>query len=179
VADPYAHGGVLLDVRTREETSHGHFPSALLIPIDELAESISAVHARAGGFNRPILVMCRLGRRAERGVAILRHAGFTNVCNIGGLEVEPLRSMTHGLVGNAERTPQQWGEYGLDHHQRCYQRWLHSLYAGPPDYNALVGAYRHAYGAEMNLRDAADDRWQAAQHLRRRMATQLEAAMRA
>lgn len=98
-SDPYAHGGVLLDVRTPQETSQGHFPGAVLIPIDELTDRLDEVWSAARGRkSAPILVYCRLGRRAERAAAILRRFGFSHVCNIGGIDAEPLRSMTRGLV---------------------------------------------------------------------------------
>lgn len=97
--DPYAHGGILLDVRSAQETAAGHFPSALLIPIDELTDRLDEVWSAARGRkSTPILVYCRLGRRAERAVQILRRFGFSRVCNIGGIDAEPLRSMTRGLV---------------------------------------------------------------------------------
>lgn len=180
-ADPYARGSVLLDVRSPAETSAGHFPGALLIPIDELYTRAGEVSQRAGGRDRPVLVMCRRGIRAQRGTEILRRHGFTDVHNIGGIEVEPLASMLGGIRRPGERSALEWAYYGLAEEQRCYARWAASLQRGhAPDYNALVGAYRHAYGAEVNFLDAnvarGADGWgsEAAGELRRRRAQELE-----
>jgi phage shock protein E len=98
---PFQDGAVLLDVRSPEETAAGRVRGALLIPIDELPGRVREVRVAAGGLNRPILVMCKLGRRAEKAVQILRAAGFTRAQNIGGIDVEPLRSLLGGLTGAA------------------------------------------------------------------------------
>lgn len=177
--DPYANGGILLDVRSPEETAAGHVKGALLIPIDELeARTAEVAAAVQGDLSRPVLVMCRLGRRAERGVQILRRRGFRRACNIGGIEVEPLRSMLAGLeAGNSSL---DWARHGVAESARCYARWADSIRRGPPDYNALLGAYRHAYGAELNYRDAGIEAgpdgwgWRRAGELRRQHAATLQ-----
>jgi len=101
--DPYSQGALLLDVRTPEETDAGHVPGALLIPIDELPHRTAEVQTAAGGLDRPVLVMCKRGIRAERAVGILRGAGFRRPQNIGGIEVEPLRSILGGMRNNRPR----------------------------------------------------------------------------
>jgi len=58
---------VILDVRTPEEYAVIHYPEALLIPISELDARFSEVPA-----DKPVLIYCRKGRRAERGYMILR-----------------------------------------------------------------------------------------------------------
>lgn len=156
--DPYRDGGILLDVRTPAETEAGHFPGALLIPIDELEGRVDEIEAASGGRDRPILVMCRLGRRAERATRLLESRGFSQVCNIGGIDVEPLRSMLGGIRRPGRPTQLDWAWYGLRESAACYDRWLRSLRrGGPPDYAALLAAYQHAYGAELNFRDLGID----------------------
>jgi len=106
--DPYHAGGLLLDVRTTAEWKAGHFQNAVHVPVDELPARLPEIHDRAFALQRmgpipedcaylhldvPILVMCKLGRRAERAKRILERGGFNRVCNIGGIDVEPLASM--------------------------------------------------------------------------------------
>ena len=105
---PFDQGAVLLDVRTPEETDAGHVPGAVLIPIDQLASRTGEVRAAAGGLNRPVLIMCKRGRRAEQGVEILRRAGFQRPQNIGGTEVEPLRSLLGGLRRRERPSLRSW-----------------------------------------------------------------------
>jgi hypothetical protein len=127
--------------------------------------------------------MCKKGRRAAKAEAVLRQAGFTHVCNIGGITVEPLRSMLGGLRREGEPTPLEYARFGLSQSAVCYGRWLASR-GGPPNFNALIGAYRHAYGAEMNYRDAGVEGgdhdgwgWRRAGELRQSHARELERVM--
>ncbi len=183
LGDPYASGGVLLDVRSAEEVARGAFPRAIAIPVDELPGRLGELERAAGGRDRPVLVMCRLGRRAERAAALLRDAGFSRVCNIGGVDVEPLRSMLGGVHRQGRPTALQWALYGVRHSALCYDLWRGSLRLGPPNYDALVGAYRHAYGAELNFLDAGVEHgrdgwgWRRAGELRRVRAAELERVM--
>jgi rhodanese-related sulfurtransferase len=106
---PYEQGGIVLDVRSPAEWAQGHIPGALLIPVGELDGRTGEVLQAVGG-NRalPIQVMCKRGRRAERAVQILRAAGFTRVTNIGGTEVEPLRTVLGGLRRPTRATLRSW-----------------------------------------------------------------------
>jgi len=66
----YADGGLtILDVRTPGEYAAGHFPNALLIPIDELSGRVSEVPAG------PVLIVCRSGRRAQNAYHTLVRSG--------------------------------------------------------------------------------------------------------
>jgi rhodanese-related sulfurtransferase len=68
----------LLDVRTPEEFTAGHFPGAINIPVDEL-------RGRLGELPRDsqIAVYCQVGQRGYIATRILRQKGF-NAVNIGG-----------------------------------------------------------------------------------------------
>lgn|GEM_PF-898980 len=75
-------GYFLLDVRTQEEYDEGHIPGADCLPLDAIlageADGRFAPDAR-------ILVYCRSGRRSKVAAQRLADAGYSNVCEIGGI----------------------------------------------------------------------------------------------
>jgi NADPH-dependent 2,4-dienoyl-CoA reductase/sulfur reductase-like enzyme/rhodanese-related sulfurtransferase len=68
----------LLDVRTPEEFSAGHFPDAINIPVDELRARIDELPG-----DQQIAVYCQVGQRGYLATRILRQRGF-NAVNVGG-----------------------------------------------------------------------------------------------
>jgi NADPH-dependent 2,4-dienoyl-CoA reductase/sulfur reductase-like enzyme/rhodanese-related sulfurtransferase len=68
----------LLDVRTPEEFTAGHFPGAVNIPVDELRSRIAELPT-----NRQIAVYCQVGQRGYLATRIMRQKGF-NAVNVGG-----------------------------------------------------------------------------------------------
>jgi rhodanese-related sulfurtransferase len=68
----------LLDVRTPEEFSAGHFPEAVNIPVDELRARTAELPVE-----RQIAVYCQVGQRGYLATRILRQKGF-NAVNVGG-----------------------------------------------------------------------------------------------
>ncbi|MDP2341873.1 MAG: rhodanese-like domain-containing protein [Deltaproteobacteria bacterium] len=75
---------LVLDVRTEAEWDRGHLEDAWLIPLDELADSLADLDRVLGGDReRPIVVVCGTGRRAEKARAFLRTEGFPHVSNGG------------------------------------------------------------------------------------------------
>jgi phage shock protein E len=72
----------LIDVRTPEEFSDGHYRGAvnheLLLLEDELLPEYQKDSA--------IYVYCKTGARAERAREILQKNGFINVTNLGGYD---------------------------------------------------------------------------------------------
>lgn len=71
-------GGVVLDVRTREEFASGHVEGALNIPVQELVARIDEL----GAPGRHVVVYCRSGGRSATAAQILRRAGY-EVTDIG------------------------------------------------------------------------------------------------
>ena len=69
----------VLDVREPDEYAEGHVPSAVLIPLGEVAERVAEVPT-----GRTIYVVCRSGRRSLTGARILADAGRTAVSVRGG-----------------------------------------------------------------------------------------------
>ena len=81
----------VLDVRTKYETAEesARIRNALLIPIDELRTRIGEVPQ-----DKPVMTLCRSGKRSVLAFSILRDAGRTRIANIqGGL----LRWQAEGL----------------------------------------------------------------------------------
>jgi rhodanese-related sulfurtransferase len=74
-------GALLLDVRQPEEYSALHAPEAKLIPLGELSARLQEI---ASYKDKPIVVMCRSGRRSAQAVAMLNEAGYTQVSNVKG-----------------------------------------------------------------------------------------------
>jgi rhodanese-related sulfurtransferase len=74
-------GALLLDVREPEEYAAVHAPNAKLIPLGQLNSRLPEI---ASYKDKPIVVICRSGRRSGIAVAQLREAGYTQVSNIKG-----------------------------------------------------------------------------------------------
>ena len=72
---------VLVDVRTPEEYSGGHIPGSNNVPLQQL-DKMSAI---AENKDMQLFVYCRSGTRSRQAAALLRHMGYTNVHNIGGI----------------------------------------------------------------------------------------------
>lgn len=74
-------GVLLLDVREESEYAALHAPQAKLIPLGDVSSRLKEIEAYK---DKPIVVVCRSGRRSARAVAILKEAGFTQVSNVQG-----------------------------------------------------------------------------------------------
>ena len=65
---------MVIDVREKREFSRGHIPQAQLIPLLKLFGDISQVPK-----DRPVVFVCRAGRRSTRATSALANQGFKNV----------------------------------------------------------------------------------------------------
>ena len=81
----------VLDVRTPEEFSQGHIPSAILIPDYELAKR---AEKELPDKNALILVYCRSGNRSRQAANTLLKLGYTNVKDFGGIIDWPFETVT-------------------------------------------------------------------------------------
>lgn len=72
----------IVDVRTPEEYAGEHYPNAINIPYDQVAQRIDEFK----GLPKPIIAYCRSGNRSGIAVSILKQAGINEVENGGGLE---------------------------------------------------------------------------------------------
>ena len=74
---------VLIDVRTPAEFSEGHLSGAINIDHELIAQRISSAGVRK---DDRVLLYCKSGRRAGIAQEALRHLGYQDVENLGGLE---------------------------------------------------------------------------------------------
>jgi rhodanese-related sulfurtransferase len=69
----------IVDVREPTEWAAGHMPGAILIPLGQLAQ-----RARELDPGRPVVVVCRSGRRSLTGAEVLLRAGFKDAASLAG-----------------------------------------------------------------------------------------------
>ena len=74
-------GAVLVDVRTPQEYREGHIPGSKNVPLQQLDKIGSVTDNK----DAPMFVYCYSGARRRQAVAVLRHMGYANVNNIGGI----------------------------------------------------------------------------------------------
>ena len=67
LSDELAKGKLLLDVRTREEVSRGHFANSVNIPLDELRDRLAELDT-----NQEYIISCHSGLRSYIGERILK-----------------------------------------------------------------------------------------------------------
>ncbi|MFT7626356.1 MAG: sulfur dioxygenase [Myxococcota bacterium] len=80
----------VIDVRGADEFNGelGHIADAQLIPLDTLEQSLPDLDRQ-----RPLLVVCRSGKRSARAAARLADHGFAAVFNLdGGMQAWNMRS---------------------------------------------------------------------------------------
>ena len=76
-----AAGAVLLDVRSSQEYREGHIPSSQNVPLQQLDKVEEVTENK----DTVLYVYCRSGARSRQAVSLLKHMGYTNVHNIGGI----------------------------------------------------------------------------------------------
>lgn len=75
---------LILDVRTSKEWKEGHYPSAINIPLNELANELEFDFGRIyPNKNMYILIYCKSGNRASKAYNILQSRGYKNVFFLG------------------------------------------------------------------------------------------------
>ena len=72
----------IVDVRTPEEYKGEHFPNAINIPLDQVAQRINEFKEMP----KPIVAYCRSGNRSGIAVTILKQNGIAEAINGGGLD---------------------------------------------------------------------------------------------
>ena len=76
-----AAGAVLLDVRSPQEYREGHIPGSQNMPLQQLDKVEEVTENK----DTVLYVYCRSGARSRQAVSLLKHMGYTNVHNIGGI----------------------------------------------------------------------------------------------
>lgn len=72
---------VLLDVRTPQEYRDGRIPGSKNLPLQTIDKIQSVVENK----DTALYVYCHSGARSRQAVSLLRHMGYSNVNNIGGI----------------------------------------------------------------------------------------------
>lgn len=74
------YGGVIVDVRTKEEFEQGHIPMAMNLPLEEIqAESVSLPKEKV------ILVYCKNGGKSAMAASVLGNMGYRVINTVGGI----------------------------------------------------------------------------------------------
>ena len=76
-----AAGAVLLDVRSSQEYREGHIPGSQNVPLQQLDKVEEVTENK----DTVLYVYCHSGARSRQAVSLLKHMGYTNVHNIGGI----------------------------------------------------------------------------------------------
>ena len=76
-----AAGAVLLDVRSSHEYREVHIPGSQNVPLQQLDKVEEVTENK----DTVLYVYCRSGARSRQAVSLLKHMGYTNVHNIGGI----------------------------------------------------------------------------------------------
>ncbi len=74
-------GALVLDVRSAGEYAQGHIEGAINIPHTELAARLSEIDSNK---DRPVVVYCAAGVRAEKAREVMMSAGYKHVYNARG-----------------------------------------------------------------------------------------------
>ena len=72
----------IVDVRTPEEYAAEHFPNAINIPLDQVAQRLHEFKE----MSQPIIAYCRSGNRSGIAVSIVKQNGIADAVNGGGLD---------------------------------------------------------------------------------------------
>jgi rhodanese-related sulfurtransferase len=74
-------GSLVLDVREVSEYAEAHVAGSTLIPLGQLAQRLQELGADK---NKPVVLICRSGRRSAQAQTILEQAGFSAASNVEG-----------------------------------------------------------------------------------------------
>ena len=74
------NGGIIVDVRSREEFTKGHIPMAINLPLEDIQNGIINLPK-----TRPLLVYCENGGASTMAARILAREGYMVINTIGGI----------------------------------------------------------------------------------------------
>lgn len=75
------HGVLLIDVREQDEYNTAHVEGSTLIPLGELPNRLGEI---AQHKNKPLIAICRSGKRSAQAVKLLHEKGFTQATSVEG-----------------------------------------------------------------------------------------------
>jgi phage shock protein E len=79
--EPLPADALLIDVRSYAEYMAGHLPGAVSLPLPQLQQELTH---RVPDPQKPIIVYCSTGARAEQALSLLLQYGYANAHNGGG-----------------------------------------------------------------------------------------------
>lgn len=74
-------GSLVLDVREDGEYAEAHVAGSKLIPLGQLAQRLQELGTDK---TKPVVLICRSGRRSAQALTILEQAGFSAASNVEG-----------------------------------------------------------------------------------------------
>lgn len=77
----FRQGTLILDVREPHEYAEAHAPGSLLVPLGQIPVRANEFRAFE---NRPIILICRSGKRSGAAAEMLAQMGFKSVYNVQG-----------------------------------------------------------------------------------------------
>lgn len=75
------NGGIIVDVREREEFVKGHIPMAVNLPLDDIRQGIISLPR-----GKILIVYCETGGRSTMAASILSGKGYRVINTVGGLK---------------------------------------------------------------------------------------------
>ena len=75
-------GGILIDVREREEYETFHLPGSLCIPVHQITEELSRILPDR---TTPVFLYCDHGIKSRSAAIRLMDMGYQNVFDVGGI----------------------------------------------------------------------------------------------
>ena len=92
-------GHIVVDVRRQDEYDVGHIPGAILIPNEEIEDTMPEA---LPDLDQIILIYCRSGNRSKQAAQKLFDMGYTNIYEFGGIdtwtgEIETENSSDQGI----------------------------------------------------------------------------------
>ena len=67
----YETGAIIIDVRSKEEFSHGNFKGSINVPLDKINEGINNIRIE----NKPVITVCKSGIRSGQAAIVLNRNG--------------------------------------------------------------------------------------------------------
>lgn len=75
------HGVLLIDVREQNEYDMAHVEGSMLIPLSELPGRLGEIMQHK---DKPVIAICRSGKRSAQAVKLLHEKGFTQATSVEG-----------------------------------------------------------------------------------------------
>jgi rhodanese-related sulfurtransferase len=93
-------GSLVLDVREDSEYFEAHVAGSKLIPLGQLAQRVQELGADK---SKPVVLICRSGRRSAQAQTILEQAGFSAASNVEGGMIAWQKAGLPVITGAASR----------------------------------------------------------------------------